>query len=70
MRTDRVGGKRRGRKIFYARLITSHVREPVGRDLLPREGRSKIQSLSPASDHFGRRDRLGGLTHEYYREVA
>jgi len=41
-----------------------------GRDLLPPQGQSELQPLSPSSDHIARRDRLGGLIHEYYREAA
>lgn len=41
-----------------------------GRALLPPEGRSNIQTLSPTRDTIARRDRLGGLIHEYYREAA
>jgi putative transposase len=41
-----------------------------GRDLLAPEGRPNIQPLSPTRDNIARRDRLGGLIHEYYREAA
>ena len=41
-----------------------------GLDLLPPEGPPNIHALSPTRDNIGRRDRLGGLIHEYYREAA
>ena len=41
-----------------------------GLDLQPPEGHSSDSCLSPTPDGIGRRDRLGGLIHEYYREAA
>jgi putative transposase len=41
-----------------------------GLDLLPPEGRSDLQLHSPVRSNVARRDRLGGLLHEYYREAA
>ena len=41
-----------------------------GLDLIPPEGRSDLSCPSPTSDSIRRRDRLGGLIHEYYREAA
>jgi putative transposase len=41
-----------------------------GIDLLPPDGPPNIKSLSPTSGHIGRRNRLGGLIHEYHREAA
>jgi len=41
-----------------------------GRELMPPEGRPNIESFSPTAIHIGRRNRLGGLIHEYYRQAA
>jgi putative transposase len=61
---------------YLRSVLTTYVdhynreRPHRGLDLLPPEGPPNIQSLSPTLDNIARRDRLGGMLHEYYREAA
>jgi putative transposase len=41
-----------------------------GLDLQTPEGGTLVKPLSPDPSGVARRDRLGGLIHEYYREAA
>ena len=41
-----------------------------GLDLQTPEGGPHLKPLSPNPSEIARRDRLGGLIHEYYREAA
>ncbi|MDQ6877511.1 MAG: integrase core domain-containing protein [Candidatus Dormibacteraeota bacterium] len=47
----------------------NHQRPHRGRDLHPPDGAPAVVPLLPG-DGIGRRDRLGGLIHEYYRKAA
>jgi putative transposase len=48
----------------------NHERSHRGLDLQAPEGGTLVKPLSPDQSGVARRDRLGGLIHEYYREVA
>jgi putative transposase len=47
----------------------NHKRPHRGRDLHPPNGPPPVVPISPA-DTVARRDRLGGLIHEYHRKAA